>query len=335
MKYLFEVSWEVCNLVGGIHTVIRSKASEAVADYGEGYFLLGPLLDNNTDFEDSDDDVYRAIRPALEKKGLQCRLGRWNIADRPRVILVNFRDRYDSGKVLYQYWQRFGVNSMDGNWDYIEPVLFSTACGEVIETIHETLAGTKDTAVAQFHEWMSGGGLLHLKKTSPEIGTVFTTHATILGRSMSGSGVDIYSEEVSIDPERDAKIYGVPAKASLETVCAREADIFTTVSNVTADESVKILNKRPHYAVFNGINTREMGTLDDIRKKGKKVRQKITSLASAFLGQKIPADARLWVTSGRYEFHNKGYNLFLDALARLNNSLREQADSPPSSPGSS
>lgn len=328
MKYLFEVSWEVCNLVGGIHTVIRSKASQAINDFGENYFLLGPMLDHNVDFEETDDKLYQSIRPILEEKGLHCKLGRWNIDGRPRAILVSFKDRYDSGKLLYQYWQRFGVNSMGSSWDYIEPVIFSTACGEVIETIHDAIVSDKDTTVAHFHEWMSGGGLLHLKKTSPEIGTVFTTHATILGRSMCGAGVDIYSENVIVDTVKDAATYGVPSKASLEAVCAREADIFTTVSNVTADESAKILGKRPHYAVFNGINTDEFGPLNDIRQKASSSREKVIQLASAFLGHPLPNNVHLWATAGRYEYRNKGYDVFLESLAKLNAELKEDADSP-------
>ncbi len=328
MKYLFEVSWEVCNMVGGIHTVIRSKATQAVNDYGDNYFLLGPMLENNADFEESDDDAYRALRPMLEEKGLICKLGRWKTEGHPRVILVHFKDRYDSGKLLYQYWQRFGVNSMGSKWDYIEPVIFATACGEVIETIHETLLTSEDTAAAHFHEWMSGAGLLHLKKTTPEIGTVFTTHATVLGRAMCGAGIDIYSADVDVDPAREASNYGVSAKASLEGVCAREADIFTTVSNVTADESLKMIGVRPHYLVYNGISTEALGTLQSIRHNVAETRQKVFSLASTFLGCQLPENTRLWVTAGRYEYHNKGYDVVLESLARLNSELRENHDAP-------
>lgn len=328
MKYLFEVSWEVCNMVGGIHTVIRSKAAQAVNTFGDNYFLLGPMQDNNLDFEETDDDVFSRIRPLLEEKGLHCKLGRWKIDGNPRVILVHFKDRYDSGKLLYQYWQRFGVNSMGSSWDYIEPVIFSTACGEVIETIHDGIITSGDTATAHFHEWMSGGGLLHLKKTTPEIGTVFTTHATVLGRSLCGAGVDIYAEDVQIDPAHEAGVYGVSAKASLESVCAREADIFTTVSNVTAEEATKMLGVRPHYAVYNGINTDEMGPLKDIQAQAASTRQKVLSISSSFLGYPLSPDTHLWATAGRYEFRNKGYDVLLESLARLNAELKETPDSP-------
>ncbi|MBN2715203.1 MAG: alpha-glucan family phosphorylase [Deltaproteobacteria bacterium] len=329
MKYLFEVSWEVCNMVGGIHTVLRSKASQAINDYGDKYFLLGPLLDKTMDFEETDDDTFSAIRPVLEEKGLKFRLGRWKTEGNPRVILVDYKDRYDSGKLLYQYWQRFGVNSMGSSWEYIEPVVFSTACGEIIETIHSAIITPEDTATAHFHEWMSGGGLLHLKKTTPEIGTVFTTHATVLGRSMCGAGVDIYADNVHVDPVKDAAAYGVSAKASLEATCAREADIFTTVSNVTAEESAKMLGIRPHYLVYNGMNTDALDTLQNIRKKAPKIRDRIFSMTKAFLGYELPENTRFWATAGRYEYRNKGYDVLIESLSRLDSELRETSDAPP------
>ena len=163
MKYLFEVSWEVCNLVGGIYTVLRSKAPQAVEEFGDNYYLLGPMLDNNSDFTATDEPGWKRLGRALENKGLHCRFGRWEVDGRPKVVLVDFKDRQSPDKILFNYWQQFGVDSLSGGWDYIEPVLFSTACGEVIEVIYDEIA-SESAAVAHFHEWMCGGGLLHLKK---------------------------------------------------------------------------------------------------------------------------------------------------------------------------
>ena len=160
---LFEVSWEVCNKVGGIYTVVSSKALAAVAAFGDNYFLLGPDLGNNAEFEPSDEPCWNVLRPLLEQRNLSCRFGRWNIPGRPKVILVGFRDRYNQGQLLYTLWNRFGVDSISGGWDYVEPVMFSTACGEVIEIAAKALAETEGGPVlAHFHEWMCGGGLLHL-----------------------------------------------------------------------------------------------------------------------------------------------------------------------------
>lgn len=329
MKYLFEVSWEVCNLVGGIYTVLRSKAEEAVRAFGDNYFLLGPIRENNTDFVETDEEFFGKMRPHLEKRGLRFKLGRWEIDGRPRVILVDFQGHHNPEKILFSYWQQFGVDSMGSGWDYIEPVLFSTVCGEVIQAIHDEVLSENDTAVAHFHEWMCGGGLLHLKKTTPEIGTVFTTHATILGRAMAGAGVDIYSRNTGIDPLKDSKKFGVAAKWSMEAVCAREADVFTTVSQVTADEAEKFLLKRPSFAVFNGINAASMGSFEDVRARAAVTRNATLELAGKFLGRRLPDDTQLWVTSGRYEYHNKGFDIFVEALAGLNQHLRRKQDAKP------
>lgn len=254
MNYIFEVSWEVCNKVGGINTVLRSKAPHAVRAVADGYYLLGPWLDQNPEFEETKEAGSAEMVKALEERGLKVRIGRWAIAGRPKVVLVDFRGRSDTDKILFSYWKQFGVESLEGGWDYMEPVLFSTTCGEVIEAIHGAVVTENDRAVAHFHEWMCGGGLLYLKQNVPEIGTVFTTHATVLGRSMSGQGLNVYSPDIRIDPHADAKRFGVAAKHSMESACAREADAFTTVSEVTADEATIILGVRPSHVVFNGVD---------------------------------------------------------------------------------
>lgn len=331
MKYLFEVSWEVCNLVGGIHTVLRMKAPEAVNAYGDQYFLLGPIIDGvvPSEFVETDEPEWVAVRQSLEEKHLVCRLGRWKINGNPRVVLVDFRNRYNPEKVLFNYWQQFGVDSLSGGWDYIEPVLFSTACGEVIETIQDALNLETHQTVAHFHEWMSGGGLLYLKKNAPEIGTVFTTHATILGRVMAGAGLRIFSDEIHIDPLQDSKNFGVQAKYAMEATCAREADVFTTVSEVTADESQLMLKQKPHFVVYDGIDSEGLPDFEIQRENAHKDRKEIVQLAEKFLNRSLPKNTRLFTTSGRYEFRNKGYDIFLEALARLDKEIREDLTVPP------
>ena len=136
---LFEVSWEVCNKVGGIYSVVSSKALQAVETFGEDYFLLGPSLQQNAGFEETDEHIWDSLRLALSTRDLKCRLGRWNIPGRPKAILVDFSQRYSSNQLLYEMWKNYGVDSLSGGWDYIEPVMFATACGEVIAAIHESL----------------------------------------------------------------------------------------------------------------------------------------------------------------------------------------------------
>ena len=244
---LFETSWEVCNKVGGIYAVVSSKALQAIENFGENYWLLGPDLGNNPDFEEDSDPVIETVGKILKAHNLKCRLGHWNIPGKPKVILVNFRNRYDQNQLLYEYWKEYQVDSMSGGWGYIEPVMFATACGEVIATIYQhMLEPIGCPAIAQFHEWMCGAGLLYLKRHCPPVGTVFTTHATMLGRSLSGNGRDLYSMlATKFDPRREAASLGITAKCSMETASAREADCFTTVSDITAEEASVVLGRKP------------------------------------------------------------------------------------------
>ena len=224
--YLFEVSWEVCNKVGGIYTVIASKLREATAAYGDRYILLGPDLKTNLEFEETEDPFWERIREGVAIKEIPCRFGRWKIPGEPRVILVGFGKKYNKDQLLFRIWEDYGVDSIAGGWDYVEPVMFSHACGEVIETLYNLLARPQEaSAVAQFHEWMCGAGLLCLKSRAPEIATVFTTHATILGRSLAGSGMDIYAAMEDISPQREAGAHQIAAKYSMEAATARDRTV--------------------------------------------------------------------------------------------------------------
>lgn len=203
------------------------------------------------------------------------------------------------------------------------PSFFSTACGIAIETIARALpAGTEK--IAHFHEWMTGAGLLYLKKNVPEVSTVFTTHATILGRSMSGNNIDIYARLDEINPLPEAKRFNVMAKHSMESVCAREADCFTAVSGITAREAKALLGTPPDIVTPNGFN---IDTLPDVTRDDGPYRashDRLLKFAGAFLERNLdPARTQLISISGRYEFHNKGIDVLLESLARLNAEMKE------------
>lgn len=321
---LFEVSWEVCNKVGGIYAVVSSKILEALAAFGENYFLLGPDLGNNPDFEETDEPCWQELRQETDRRNLSCRFGRWNIPGRPKVILVGYRDRYDQSQLLFSLWNRYGVDSISGGWDYVEPVMFSTACGEVIEAACKALHIPADgPALAHFHEWMCGGGLLYLKANAPYVGTVFTTHATMLGRSMAGSGFDIYKQMHQINPKHEAGAYNITAKCSMETASAREADCFTTVSRITADEAGVFLGRTPDVLTLNGLDLRVIPDYSRDRSLAAASRQRLLEAASRLLRRQLPEDTRIFLVSGRYEYHNKGIDVFLDALGMVNTALSQ------------
>jgi len=325
---LFEVSWEVCNKVGGIHTVVSTKAQEAVKRFGDNYFLIGPARDSNPGFiegrpGDADSVQWETFRRAAAIHGLKCRFGRWAVPGSPKAILVDWKGKFNQNQLLYDIWHDFGVDSLTGAWDYVEPVMFSVACGEAIAAFAGLLTDDKESELsvaAHFHEWMCGAGLLYLKKYAPKVATVFTTHATVLGRSMAGSGRDIYAQMDQINPSQEAVNYGVVAKHSMEAAAARESDCFTTVSNLTAHEAAAFLGVRPDLITLNGLSLNAIPDHSVDRNAANHARARILTEASRLLRRSLPADTRLLLISGRYEFHNKGIDLFLDALAELNRS---------------
>ncbi len=320
---LFEVSWEVCNKVGGIYAVVSSKILQVTETFGDRYFLLGPDLGKNPGFEETQEAEWKPIIHAVETRNLRCRFGRWDTPGRPRVILVNFKDRFNQNQLLYELWNRFGVDSLTGGWDYVEPVMFSTACGEVIAAINQAVVEPEGgRSVAHFHEWMCGAGLLNLRHTAPKVATVFTTHATVLGRAMAGSGVDIYRQMDQISPQREAAAHNITAKCSMERVSAREADCFTTVSQITASEAAVFLGRNPDVITFNGLDLRVIPDYSENREHALTTRKKLLKAVSKLLRREMSEQTRILAISGRYEFHNKGVDVFLDAMAGVNDALR-------------
>ncbi len=319
----FEVSWEVCNKVGGIYTVVSSKALQAVEFFDDRYYMLGPDMGNNAEFEETDEPCWEPIRAALALHNFQCRLGRWNIPGRPKTILVSFKDRLNVNQLLYELWNRYGVDSMTGGWDYTEPVMFSTVCGEIITSIFkEILEPNDEKAVAHFHEWMCGAGLLAVKRQTPNIGTVFTTHATMLGRAMAGTGCDIYKQMHQLNPTREAANHNITAKCSMERISAREADCFATVSKITASEAAVFLARVPDVITPNGLDMRVIPDYTEDRSEVVAYRKQLSGAVEKLLRRPLPKTTRFIMVSGRYEFHNKGLDVFLDALAGMNESLR-------------
>ncbi|MGL5684127.1 MAG: alpha-glucan family phosphorylase [Marinifilaceae bacterium] len=322
VSYLFETSWEVCNKVGGIYTVISTKAKQLTEKFDSRYILIGPDIwrstDNNPEFTE-DPKLFKAWRNKAQRDGLRVKVGHWNIAGSPIVILVEFSS-YITQKddIFAQLWEKYHLDSLSGQWDYIEPALFGVAVGKVIESFTRFHCTSRQRVVAQFHEWMTGSGILYLKATMPQIGTIFTTHATVLGRCVAGNNLPLYGDMTSYDPDLTAARFNVVSKQSLEKRSAENADCFTTVSDITAQECKHFLGKAVDIVTPNGFDDAFLPQSKELLAKGRQqARTKLLEVASACCNREVGKDALLIGISGRYEFRNKGIDVFIEALDQL------------------
>lgn len=320
--YLFEVSWEVCNKVGGIHTVLATKALFLGKELKKNHIHIGPDVwrdvEQNPEFTE-DPHLFRSWREDALQEGLRIRVGRWNVPGNPIAILVDYTQFIPKkDEILTELWKANGVDSISGSWEYIESALFGYATGKVIESFVKFNLSPHHKVVAQFHEWMTGAGLLYIVNANLPIGTVFTTHATVIGRCVAGKNKPLYDQIGHMNADELAKEYGVVARHSLEKAAATNADVFTTVSEITAVECKQFLGREVDTVTPNGFEnsfTPPEEEYDDYRQRARK---KLLEIASIMASQTFPDDSPLIGISGRYEYSNKGIDVFIDALSRLN-----------------
>lgn len=319
--YIFEVSWEVCNKVGGIHTVISTK-SKVLAENCKELILIGPDLwrgsGEHPEFTE-DPTLFTEWHRKSESEGIRIRTGRWNIPGTPKVLLVDFSE-YISEKdtILFNFWEDYKLDSLQGEWDYLEPALFGYACSKVIESFVNFNLSVHDKVIAHFHEWMTGTGVLYLKKELPQVATAFTTHATTVGRSIAGNRLPLYKDLAQYNGDLVARDFNISSKQSLEKLSAQNADVFTTVSEITANECAQLLQKEVDIVTPNGFENDFVPNIDEYNTIRKTARQKFINTAEILHNYKYKNEPIIVATSGRYEFYNKGYDLFIDALGKLN-----------------
>ena len=318
--YLFEVSWEVCNKVGGIHTVIASKAPTVKRELGDKYITIGPDFSSDyvsPEFEE-DTTLMAAWRESLYNKGVRVRIGRWAIEGSPIAILIDFKSFIrEKDNILKQLWETYGVDSLSGQWDYVEPVLFGHAAGVVIASFAETMCQPSNKIVAHFHEWMAAAGALYLHDNAPYVATVFSTHATVMGRCIAGNRLPLYNDLHKFNADELARQFNVMAKHSLEKSAATHADAFLTVSDITANECRYLLGREVTRITPNGFENGFVPAEAKLAEVRAASRRKLIDVARATWGYDFAEDTLIVASSGRYEFHNKGLDVFLESLKQL------------------
>ena len=326
--YIFECSWEVCNKVGGIYTVLSTKARTLQQRFPDHILFIGPELGSAGQAAEFDEDasLFLDWRRTTSAAGLPVRVGRWRIPGAPLVLLVDYRQLFSrKNELFYEMWESFGVDSSRAYGDYDESCIFAAATGRVIESFYHYHHLEAQHVVAHFNEWMLGFGLLHLRKHVPRIATLFTTHATTIGRSIAGNNKPLYGYMKGYDGNGMAAELHVEAKHSVEKQAAHFADCFTTVSEITAVECRQLLNKAPDVVTPNGFEPDFVPTPDRYPARRADARRQLLRAAELLYGQTFDTNSTFLVSiSGRYEYRNKGIDVFIDAM----NSLRSSADLP-------
>ena len=327
--FIFETSWEVCNKVGGIYTVLSSRAKTLKANYGDQLVFIGPDLKQptaNIDFRE-ESKLLAPWKKAAKKAGLECRIGRWMVPGEPVAVLVDFSPLFQEKNTIYaKAWELFHVDSIRAYGDYDEASMFSVAAGRFVEAVVKECLKPTAKVVYQAHEWMSGLGMLFLKHSLPQVSTIFTTHATSIGRSIAGNNKELYAYFDGYNGDIMAQELHMDAKHSIEKQSALQADCFTTVSRFTDRECKQLLDKPADVVLPNGFENDFVPKGGQFTSVRRKARRRILDVATALTGDRLPDDTLIVSTSGRNDYRCKGFDVFLETMAQLKAQLAE-ADS--------
>lgn len=325
---LFETSWEVCNKVGGIYAVLSTKARTLGEQFGEKLIFIGPDF-----WTESNPSPYFKERKTLLKQaqskldlpwGIKVRVGRWDIPGSPQVVLVSPGETVSHLSEIYgEMWCEYGVDSLHSYGDYEESCAFAVASAIVIDALTRHLKANPSRVMAHFDEWTTGMGLLYLRSHAPRMSTVFTTHATSIGRSICGNGKPLYDYFTQYNGDQMAEQLNMQSKHSLEKAAAHAADCFTTVSEVTARECEQLLEIRPQVVTPNGFEPDFVPKTVKYNRLRKDGRDRLLEVARALTGRTFDPDTTLIATSGRHEYRNKGLDMFLDVLARMEDKMHD------------
>ena len=330
--YIFESSWEVCNKVGGIYTVLSSRAKTLQEEMKDHIIFIGPDFwkESESPYFKEDKSLYAEWQWEAKEQGLKVRVGRWTVPGEPIAILVDFTPYFEKKNEIYTLlWQYYGVDSLHAYGDYDEASMFSLAAALVVESFYHWLTDgdfiTESSAarasslniIYHANEWMCGLGALYINHEVPQIGTIFTTHATSIGRSIAGNQKPLYDYLFAYNGDQMADELNMQSKHSIEKQTALHVDCFTTVSDITANECKELLDKPVDIVLPNGFDNSFVPKAATFTRKRRAARRRLLEVANALLGEHLDDDTLIISTSGRYEFRNKGIDVFVEAMNRL------------------
>ncbi len=318
--YIFESSWEVCNKVGGIYTVLSSRAKTLQQEMKDRIIFIGPDFwkEKESPYFKQDTSLFAQWQWEAKEQGLNVRVGRWTVPGEPIAILVDFAPYFEKKNEIYGWlWQNYGVDSLHAYGDYDEASMFSYAAALVVESFYNSKGLQDSRVVYHANEWMCGLGALYINNKLPQIGTVFTTHATSIGRSIAGNQKPLYDYLFAYNGDQMADELNMQSKHSIEKQTAHHVDCFTTVSEITAKECLELLDKPVDVVLPNGFDDSFVPKAATFTRKRRAARRRLLDVANALLGEQLDDETLIVSTSGRYEFRNKGIDVFVEAMNRL------------------
>ena len=327
--YIFESSWEVCNKVGGIYAVLSTRAKTLKEKLGDNLVFIGPDCwgENECPYIEEDTKLLQAWKKQAAKEGLNVKVGRWTIPGKPVAILVDFKPFFEKKNEIYaDMWNKYNVDSLHAYGDYDEASMFSYAAALVVESYYNYFISKKKRAnktVYHANEWMTGLGALYINDRLPQIATIFTTHATSIGRSIAGNNKPLYEYLEAYNGDQMADELNMQSKQSIEKQTAAHVDCFTTVSEITARECAELLDKPVDVVLPNGFEDDFVPQGKEFDHKRQVARKRLLDITRALTGDEVSDDAVIISTSGRYEWRNKGIDVFIEAVNRLRLSANE------------
>ena len=323
--YIFESSWEVCNKVGGIYTVLSSRAKTLQDDMKDRIIFIGPDFwkENESPYFKEETSLFAEWQWEAKQQGLKVRVGRWTVPGNPIAILVDFNPFFEKKNEIYSWlWENYGVDSLHAYGDYDEASMFSYAAALVVESLYtfnvqHSKFNEETRVIYHANEWMCGLGALYINNKLPQIGTVFTTHATSIGRSIAGNQKPLYDYLFAYNGDQMAEELNMQSKHSIEKRTAMFVDCFTTVSDITANECLELLDKPVDVVLPNGFDNSFVPKGATFNRKRRAARRRLLEVANALLGEQLDDETLIVSTSGRYEFRNKGIDVFVEAMNRL------------------
>ena len=318
--YIFESSWEVCNKVGGIYTVLSSRAKTLQDRMKDQILFIGPDVwkEKESPYFKEDKSLFANWQWEAKESGLLIKVGRWTVPGEPIAILVDFNPYFEKKNEIYGWlWENYQVDSLHAYGDYDEASMFSYAAALVVESFYKHFLNEKQKVIYHANEWMCGLGALFINNKMPQIGTIFTTHATSIGRSIAGNQKPLYDYLFAYNGDQMADELNMQSKHSIEKQTAFHVDCFTTVSDITARECVELLGKPVDVVLPNGFDNSFVPKGPAFTKKRKAARRRLLDVANALLGESLDDDTLIISTSGRYEFRNKGIDVFVETMNRL------------------